>query len=112
MSGKVSVYIDALEKAANSSGGAGELLGAIASRLRERTAALHGAWGDDRYGEQFAEAYIPARNALAVGEGEKPGALPGLAKVFEDIADAQRDAAKVLRRQEDDNRAGFRGNQG
>ncbi|WP_459545875.1 hypothetical protein [Nocardia sp. X0981] len=107
MSG-VSVYIEMLQRAAGSAGAAGDTLSAIATRLRDRTTALDGAWGDDMYGAQFAETYLPARESLVTGTGGEPGAFPGLAKLFHDIEDAQRDGARALRRQENDNKARFR----
>lgn len=108
MSGDVSVYIEMLVRAAGSAGAAGDTLQAIVTRLRDGTAALDGAWGEDMYGEQFAETYLPAREALVMGEGGEPGALPGLAKLFHDIEDAQHDGARALRSRENDNKTRFR----
>ncbi|WP_280477365.1 hypothetical protein [Nocardia asiatica] len=108
MSGEIGVYIDMLERAAANAGDVGDKLSAIAVRLRDATAVFHGVWGDDHYGEQFAKTYVPARDALVVGDGGKPGALPGLAKIFHQIGDAEQDGAEALRKHEDRNKARFR----
>jgi hypothetical protein len=108
MSGDLGFYIEMLERAGDRAGNVGDTLYTIASRLRDGTASLDGAWGDDRYGEQFAQAYVPVRNALVMGDGGKSGALPDLANVFSQIGDAEKDGAKALRQQENHNTAQFR----
>jgi hypothetical protein len=107
MSGDLGFYIDMLERAAGSSGGVGDDLAAIVTRLRDGTARFQGVWGNDRYGEQFAETYIPARDALLIGKDGKAGALPGLAEIFHEIEGAQTEGAKALRKQEDHNTSQF-----
>lgn len=75
MSGVPGFSIDMLERAAGCAGIVENTSSAIASRLRDGTASLDGAWGDDMYGEQFAEIYLRTRDASVVeGRGRIGGA--------------------------------------
>ena len=96
MAGRVEVDPEQLRRAAQLAEDLGNQIGEAAQRL---DTALDGVesganqpWGDDHMGKKFSEGekgYRASRKNLQDG-------LDGIAQIFCDIADGQRDAADVM----------------
>ncbi|MEU7628729.1 hypothetical protein AB0C34_01920 [Nocardia sp. NPDC049220] len=109
MAADVKVTIAKLHKAAHSAEDLRDKVADILATVKNNTEALGEPWGDDSYGTEFAKSYVPNRDELLDRSGDgKPGALPGLAKTFGDMSDAQTESAHYLQAWEDKNAEGFR----
>lgn len=92
MGGKAEVYPEKLRKAGQDSGDIAKLLRGILSDAKAATAAGSSAWGDDKFGSQFASG----PKGFKTNAGTVIGNVETMSGSFENMSTGQYDSAKAL----------------